>query len=115
MGEVYLTDEEKQAQREDTINRFIGVGLIECKLQDAGRNDFTPEEEENLKAAARNQYEQLWQGLWQRAQESSENFTEAQITEFMEGRAIPPRRSTRNTKPPNAAIGPLICTARALP
>ena len=86
LGEVYLTDEEKQAQREDTINRFIGVGLIECKLQDAGRNDFTPEEEEeNLKAAARNQYEQLWQGLWQRAQESSENFTEAQITEFMEG------------------------------
>ena len=64
LGQVYLTDEEKQAQREDTINRFICVGLIECKLQDAGRNDFTPEENENLKAAARNQYEQLWQGLW---------------------------------------------------
>ena len=84
LGQACLTDEERQAQREDTINRFIGVGLIECKLQDAGRNDFTPEEEENLKATARNQYEQLWQGLWQRAQDSGEDFTEAQITEFME-------------------------------
>lgn len=79
-----LTDEEKAAQREDTINRFIGVGLIECKLIEAGKNDFTPEEEENLKSAARNQYEQLWQGLYQRAQGSSEDVTEAQITEFME-------------------------------
>ena len=79
-----LTDEEKRAQRDDTIERFIGVGLIEMKLREAGRSDFTMEEEENLKAAARNQYEQLWQGLWQRAQDSGEEFTEDQITEFME-------------------------------
>ncbi len=32
LGQVYLTDAEKQAQREDTINRFIGMGFIECKL-----------------------------------------------------------------------------------
>ena len=79
-----MTDEEKQAQRDNTIERFIGRGLIEMKLREAGKNDFTKEEEENLKAAARNQYEQLWQGLWQRAQDSSEEFTEDQITEFME-------------------------------
>ena len=84
LGQAALTDEEKQARRDDTINRFIGVGLIEMKLREAGRNDFTAEEEENLKAAARNQYEQLWQGLWQRAQDSGEEFTEDQITEFME-------------------------------
>ena len=64
-----MTDEEKQAQRDNTIERFIGRGLIEMKLREAGKNDFTKEEEENLKAAARNQYEQLWQGLWQRAQD----------------------------------------------
>lgn len=79
-----LTDEERQAQRDDTIERFIGVGLIQSKLQEAGQNDFTPEEEENLKAAARNLYEQLWQGLWQRAQDSGEDFTEAQVTEYLE-------------------------------
>lgn len=84
LGQVALTDEEKLALRDDTINRFIGVGLIEMKLRETGRNDFTKEEEENLKAAARNQYEQLWQGFWQRAQDSGEAFTEAQITEFME-------------------------------
>ena len=52
-----LTDAEKQAQRDETIERFIGVGLIQCKLQEAGQNHFTPEEEENLKVAARNMYE----------------------------------------------------------
>ena len=85
LNQEYLTDEEKRLQREDTIERFIGAGLIEMKLREAGKNDFTEDEEETLKKTARNQYEQLWQGLWQRAQESSENFTEAQITEFMEG------------------------------
>ena len=54
-----LTDEEKLAQRDEAIQRFVGVGLIQCKLREAGQNDFTPEEEENLRAAARNLYEQL--------------------------------------------------------
>ena len=78
-----LTDAEKQAQRDETIERFIGVGLIQCKLQEAGQNHFTPEEEENLKVAARNMYEQLWQSLWQKAQQSSEDFTEEQVTEYL--------------------------------
>ena len=90
LGQLGLTDEEKQAQRDNTIERFIGVGLIEMKLREAGKNDFTKEEEENLKAAARNQYEQLWQGLWQRAQDSGEDFTEDQITEFMEDEGYTP-------------------------
>jgi len=84
LSQETLTDEERQAQRDDTIERFIGVGLIQCKLQDAGQNDFTSDEEENLKAAARNLYEQLWQGIWQRAQDSSEDFTEEQVTEYLE-------------------------------
>ena len=78
-----LTDAEKQAQRDETIERFIGVGLIQCKLQEAGQNHFTPEEEENLKVAARNMYEQLWQSLWQKAQQSSEDFTEEQVTDYL--------------------------------
>lgn len=83
MSSEALTDEEKQAQRDATIERFIGVGLIQCKLQDVGQNDFTPEEEENLRAAARNLYEQLWQGIWQKAQASDGDFTEAQVTEYL--------------------------------
>ncbi|MBQ8082136.1 MAG: hypothetical protein IJ240_09615, partial [Clostridia bacterium] len=32
LSQETLTDEERQAQRDDTIERFIGVGLIQCKL-----------------------------------------------------------------------------------
>ena len=84
LSQETLTDEERQAQRDDTIERFIGEGLIQSKLQEAGQNDFTSEEEENLKAAARNLYERLWQGIWQQAQDSSEEFTEEQVTEYLE-------------------------------
>ncbi len=84
LSQETLTDEERQAQRDDTIERFIDEGLLQCKLREAGQNDFTADEEENLKSAARNLYNQLWQGLWQRAQDSSEDFTEAQVTEYLE-------------------------------
>ena len=83
MSSQALTDEEKQAQRDEIVERFVGVGLIQCKLREAGQNDFTPEEEENLRAAARNLYEQLWQGIWQKAQASGGDFTEAQVTEYL--------------------------------
>lgn len=84
MTQKYLTDEEKLRQRDETINRFIGVGLIEMKLRDAGKDDFTAEEEETLRAAAMSQYEAMWQGIWQRAQQSDQGFTEDQVTEFMQ-------------------------------
>ncbi|MBQ8964348.1 MAG: hypothetical protein IJ089_11250 [Clostridia bacterium] len=112
LGQAELTDEERRAQRDDTVNRFIGAGLIEMKLREAGKDDFTPEEEENLKAAARNQYEQLWQGLWQRAQDSGEDFTEAQSPNSWRTRATPSRPSTRNTRPPSDATARWSCTAR---
>ena len=84
MSQKYLTDEEKLGQRDETIQRFIGVGLIEMKLRDAGKNDFTDEEEESLRATAMSQYEAMWQGIWQRAQQSDQGFTEDQVTEFMQ-------------------------------
>lgn len=84
MTPKYLTDEEKLRQRDETINRFIGVGLIEMKLRDAGKDDFTGEEEESLRATAMSQYEAMWQGIWQRAQQSDQGFTEDQVTEFMQ-------------------------------
>ncbi len=84
MTQEYLADEEKLRQRDETINRFIGVGLIEMKLRDAGKDDFTAEEEETLRAAAMSQYEAMWQGIWQRAQQSDQGFTEDQVTEFMQ-------------------------------
>ena len=84
MSHTYLTEDEKLSQISATVERFIGMGLIEMKLRDAGQGDFTPDEEETLKAAAQNRYEQIWQGIWERAQQSDEDFTEAQVTEFMQ-------------------------------
>lgn len=81
---VYWTEEERKAQKEATIERIIGVGLIEAKLEDAGQNDFTEKEEAILKENARNYYEQLWQGIWQKVEESGEEFTEEQLSEFLE-------------------------------
>ena len=81
---TYLTKEERQKQTEQTLERYADAAVIQLKLREKGKNDFTSEEEETLKSAARNQYEQIWQGIWQRAQESSEEFTEEQVTEFME-------------------------------
>ena len=83
LNEEYLTDEEKRMQRDDTIDRYIGAGLIEMKLREAGKNDFTEDEEETLKTTARNQYEQLWEGLYQRFQQEDEKVTEADVTEVM--------------------------------
>ncbi|MBR2797715.1 MAG: peptidylprolyl isomerase [Clostridia bacterium] len=85
LSQEYLTDEEKLRQRDETIQRFIGVGLIEMKLRDAGQNSFTDEEEETLRATAMSQYEAMWQGLWQQAQQQpDQGFTEEQVTEFMQ-------------------------------
>ena len=81
---TYLTEEEQQAQRLATVERYVDAALIQVKLKEAGRNDFTAEEETTLKDAARNRYEQIWQGIWQKAQSSGEEFTEAQVSEFME-------------------------------
>ena len=80
LNQEYLTDEEKRLQREDTIERFIDAGLIEMKLREAGKNDFTEDEEETLKKTARNQYEQLWEGLYQRFRQEDEKVTEADVT-----------------------------------
>lgn len=84
MSQEYLTDEERQAKRDEAIQRCIREGLIEMKLRDAGKDDFTAEEEETLRAAAMSQYEAMWQGIWQRAQQSDQGFTEDQVTEFMQ-------------------------------
>ena len=84
MEQEYLTDEERQARRDEAIQRCIQEGLIEMKLRDAGKNDFTEEEEETLRATALSQYEAIWQGIWQKAKQSDQGFTEEQVTEFVQ-------------------------------
>ena len=84
MSREYLTDEERQAKRDEAIQSCIQEGLIEMKLRDVGKNNFTDEEEETLRATALSQYEAIWQGIWQRVKQSDQGFTEAQVTEFLQ-------------------------------
>ena len=84
MSQAYLTDEERQAKRDEAIQRCIREGLIEMKLRDAGKNDFTEAEEETLRTTALSQYESIWQGIWQQVQQTNQGFTQAQVTEFLQ-------------------------------
>ena len=49
-----VTDEDRQAGVEAAIEKFVNMGLIENKLTEAGKNDFTQSEDELLKGAALN-------------------------------------------------------------
>lgn len=82
LGEV--TDEDVQAAKEETIERFIGMGIIENQLMRAGRNDFSDSEKELLMAQARNQYEQLWQEFLRQLQQAGEDVTEEEVTCWLE-------------------------------
>ncbi len=78
----YLTPEEKQLQKEATIDRLVGICLLKKKLSEAHQDSFTSEEEERLKAAARVQYEDLWQQGFKYLQEN-ELSTEAEDVTYL--------------------------------
>ena len=79
------TDAEKAARLETTIDSFVGLGVIENKLTEAGRNDFSEAELEDLNKAARGKYEEFWQLLYQQMQQGGEAVTEKDVTETLEG------------------------------
>ena len=83
LNRKYLTPEERQAQAERIIQRFIGVGLVDNKLREAGRDGFTEAEEETLSAAARQKYDELWQNLYQQLQQDDQSTDEEEVTRFM--------------------------------
>ncbi len=82
MGEV--TQEDVQTAKEETIERFIGMGVIENQLMRAGRNDFSDSEKELLMSQARSQYEQLWQEFLRQLQQAGEDVTEEEVTRWLE-------------------------------
>lgn len=77
-----------QANREqlaaDTIDRFIGPGLIENKLREAGQDIITEEQAQSLRTCAQNLYESVWQGLYQELTASGEEVSEAQVSQRLE-------------------------------
>ena len=78
------TDEEKAARLQNTVDSFVGLGVIENKLTEAGKNDFTDAEVEAINQQARSKYEELWQLLYQQMQKSDASVSEEQVTEQLE-------------------------------
>lgn len=84
MLDMPITDEERQAGIEAAIEKFVNMGLIENKLAEAGKNSFTQSEDEILKNAAQNRYEELWQILYQRMKQNNAEVSEEDVTSMME-------------------------------
>ena len=81
---VPLSEEDRAGMARDVIDNFVGIGLIEAKLTEAGRHDFTAEEEEQIHEAARERYEELWQGVYQMLKKNGSDATEARVAEALE-------------------------------
>ena len=80
-----VTDEDRQAGVQAAIDKFVNLGIIESKLKEKGKNDFSEDEVELMKSAAQAKYEELWQSLYQRASKSEEEVSEEDITGWLEG------------------------------
>ena len=79
------TDEDRQNGIQAVVDKFVNLGLVETKLKEAGKHDFTDDEVELMKATAQAKYEELWQSLYQRAGKSGEEVSEEDITGWLEG------------------------------
>lgn len=81
-GEV--SDDDRQSILNNTIERMIGIGVIENRLKALGQYDFTDDEMSTLEYAAQQQYEQTWQELYRMLHEQDETVTEEDVTDWLQ-------------------------------
>ena len=79
-----LSPEEKEAFRDATIRQIIGIGVIEAKLAEVGKHDFTASEEELLRSNAQASYDQIWMDFYQYVRDNNADFSEKEVTEWLE-------------------------------
>lgn len=77
-------EEEKASRLQAAVDSFVQLGVIENKLSEAGKNDFTDAEREDLNRTARSKYEELWQLLYQQMQKEDAAVTEEAVTGQLE-------------------------------
>ena len=78
------SEEEKAARLETAIESYIDMGIIENKLTEAGKNDFSETELEDLNQAASSKYDEFWQLLYQQMQKANGSVEEKDVTETLE-------------------------------
>ena len=81
---IELSQADREQLAADTIDHFIGLGLIENKLREAGQDIITEEQAQSLRTHAQNLYESVWQGLYQELTASGEEVSEAQVSQWLE-------------------------------
>lgn len=81
---IELSQADREQLAADTIDHFIGLGLIENKLREAGQDIITEEQAQSLRTYAQNLYESVWQGLYQELTASGEEVSEAQVSQWLE-------------------------------
>lgn len=76
-------EEDLEDLKESTIRRLVYIGVMENKLKELGRYDFTAEEEELLNSFARSQYQQAREALLAEMQKRDESFSEEDATRWL--------------------------------
>ncbi|MBR3017692.1 MAG: peptidylprolyl isomerase, partial [Clostridia bacterium] len=74
---------DRQTILDSTMERLVQNALLENRMQEKGKADFTDAEQEIMRSMAQSRYEQLWQGLYKKLRESNEDVTEKQVSEWM--------------------------------
>lgn len=76
-----MTEEEKAETASAVIDNFVGIGLVEARLIEAGKHDFTAEEEELMRGAASSRYEEIWQSVYRMMQANGMEATQEEVTQ----------------------------------
>ena len=90
-----LTEERKQEILKQTEEHFISLGVIENKLRELGKNDFTEDEMDILRSQAAFQYEQTWQQIYQDTKSYSQDIAQEEITAWMTSKGYTPEAFLR--------------------
>lgn len=80
LSEDTMTDAEKAELVPDVIDNFVGIGLVEAKLTEEGKHDFSEQEEELLRGAASSRYEEIWQSVYKMMQANGMDATQEEVS-----------------------------------
>lgn len=78
-----LREKDNRTLCDQVIERFVNLGVVENKLLENGLNDFSHAEQEQLKAYAQYEYEQVWQELYRQIEESGDTAKEEDVTNWL--------------------------------
>ena len=82
-GNQGLTDDDKQLLTEQALMKYVDIGIIEMKLEEAGLNDFTEQEMEDIRYTAESEFETVWQGLYEQLRAENDEVTEKEVTDWL--------------------------------